>query len=365
MPSRLVLGVLLGSTHGWDHTLVRDSASCAVDDSFLGHHCTATDCASVCATTPGCWFFSLGRGALHECRCWAKYTADDDCTDGQFVGDDNYDFYRIDGLTNKTGGPFMFMREPRQYNGAKVACEGVGGQLASIHTPEENAAAWSLCRPFQCWIGLSDHEQEGNWQWSDGWPADFTRFPGGVAPWGPGQPDNQGLFGGDSDGAYIYTQTNQYTVAGGMWDDSPYDMNAGYLCRMGATPPPPKPSRIGPFSFVADHMTYHAAAGHCRNSVGGHLASIHTPEENADVLTLCAPEMCWIGFSDRATEGTWLWEDGSPAQFASFLGGSAPWNPGQPDNSGLFGADSDAAYMAPASNQYVMAGTWVSDAASR
>ena len=95
-----------------------------------------------------------------------------------------------------------------------------GGDLASIRSAGENQVVWQLCAPYNCWIGFSDEAQEGSWTWSDGSAADFRSFPGGLAPWNPGQPDNSGLFGGDSDAAYMFGTSNEY-VRAGTWDDSP------------------------------------------------------------------------------------------------------------------------------------------------
>jgi hypothetical protein len=38
----------------------------------------------------------------------------------------------------------------------------------------------------------------------------------------------------------------------------------------------------------------------------------------------------WIGYTDAAAEGTWVWVDGSQNQ----AGFSPPWSSGEPNNSG-------------------------------
>ena len=76
---------------------------------------------------------------------------------------------------------------------------------------------------------------------------------------------------------------------------------------------------------------------------GGHLASIHSFEDNERVRRLCAPDECWIGFNDRQVEGTWVWTDGSATDFSTFPGHVAPWNPGEPN--GHAGEATDGAYI--------------------
>ena len=62
-----------------------------------------------------------------------------------------------------------------------------------------------LCAPSSCWIGFNDIKVEGTWEWSDGTPADFSQFPGGEAPWKPGEPNGRGFgpYDEKTDGAYM------------------------------------------------------------------------------------------------------------------------------------------------------------------
>ena len=61
------------------------------------------------------------------------------------------------------------------------------------------------------------------------------------------------------------------------------------------------------------------------NSLGGHLVSINSAEENAfltDILTL---QSAWIGLSDVANEGVFEWSNGQALSYSN-------WYPGQPNN---------------------------------
>jgi len=66
---------------------------------------------------------------------------------------------------------------------------------------------------------------------------------------------------------------------------------------------------------------------------------------------------CWIGFNDRAVEGTWVWSDGTPASFAAFAGGVAPWSPSHPDDIRLqsFKEFYDGAFMHPQTGKWTSA----------
>lgn len=62
---------------------------------------------------------------------------------------------------------------------------------------------------------------------------------------------------------------------------------------------------------------------------GGHLAVISSAEENAlvaELMNRCQNQYgCWIGADDNASEGKFVWVDGTPVSFSN-------WNSGQPDN---------------------------------
>jgi hypothetical protein len=77
------------------------------------------------------------------------------------------------------------------WDAAEQQCVGWGGHLASIGSPEENAAldAWpaqlglSTADGSGIWVGGTDAQSDGQFLWVDGSP--FT-----LQGWAPGQPDN-------------------------------------------------------------------------------------------------------------------------------------------------------------------------------
>ena len=64
-------------------------------------------------------------------------------------------------------------------------------------------------------------------------------------------------------------------------------------------------------------------------AAGMELASVHSDEENALLLTAAAGNTVWIGGTeDAASQGTWVWSpSGTPLSYKN-------WANGMPDNQG-------------------------------
>lgn len=65
---------------------------------------------------------------------------------------------------------------------------------------------------------------------------------------------------------------------------------------------------------------------------GANLISVQSAAENADLLQALsnqgyANQVVWIGFTDAAVEGTFVWYDGAPVTYSN-------WAPGEPNNAG-------------------------------
>jgi predicted outer membrane repeat protein len=77
------------------------------------------------------------------------------------------------------------------------------------------------------------------------------------------------------------------------------------------------------------------------NGIAGKLPTIETGSENATVQSLAQSigSNVWLGGSDNAVEGTWIWEDGSQFWNGDTTGTNVPgeysnWTAGQPDSGG-------------------------------
>ena len=101
---------------------------------------------------------------------------------------------------------------------AKEFCRKSASSLTSVHSMEENQFISALARAKGAeknfWIGLSDIEKEGNWQWEDGSNWSFSN-------WIPKQPNNAK---GNQDCVAISSSSEQ-------WADDPCEMQRFVVCK--------------------------------------------------------------------------------------------------------------------------------------
>ncbi|XP_036391089.1 galactose-specific lectin nattectin-like [Megalops cyprinoides] len=86
------------------------------------------------------------------------------------------------GWTEFQSRCFLFSSKKKPWIQAEKHCLKLGGNLASVHSPQE----YHLIQKFtteNAWIGGHDAVEEGQWLWSDGSPFLYTK-------WTPRQPDN-------------------------------------------------------------------------------------------------------------------------------------------------------------------------------
>ena len=89
---------------------------------------------------------------------------------------------QIAGFVNmgKHGDSYYYCsKEPASWQNAKAICEANGGHLAIITSAAENSYLADQLPQQSAWIGLSDHQSEGNFKWVDGSSL------GSYQPWYP------------------------------------------------------------------------------------------------------------------------------------------------------------------------------------
>merc|ERR1719317_481119 len=77
-------------------------------------------------------------------------------------------------------------------------------------------------------------------------------------------------------------------------------------------------------------LDWTGAENHCQGE-GGHLASVHSAEENNFISGLDS-NLLWLGGTDATSEGSWVWSDGTIFSFTN-------WATGQPDNAHGYNQD--------------------------
>lgn len=111
----------------------------------------------------------------------------------------------------------VFRQEGLSWHEKARLCEEMGGYLACIETPEEQAFIAKLANEEYLSLGATDEEEEGAWKWVNGAPWEFTA-------WMDGQPNN---WGGDENYLATYDE--------GLWVDvhaegEDFWMPTGYIC---------------------------------------------------------------------------------------------------------------------------------------
>jgi hypothetical protein len=109
---------------------------------------------------------------------------------------------------------YFISETPTNWSAAKAAAEAAGGHLVTVTSPEEKNFLAAFNRNF--WIGLSDEQTEGVYQWVTGEPYVYSN-------WNPGEPNNAG--------------NEDYTEMGGLsgaWNDLNNFNNRLYVIEMAA-----------------------------------------------------------------------------------------------------------------------------------
>lgn len=79
------------------------------------------------------------------------------------------------------------------------------------------------------------------------------------------------------------------------------------------------------YSVLKKRVSWEEAVKECE-ALGGHLVTIESSEELAFVKRLAGSSRLWVGATDRAREGQWVWLSGRPVPQ-----GGAMWKSGEPN----------------------------------
>ncbi|XP_077427610.1 type-2 ice-structuring protein-like [Vanacampus margaritifer] len=87
------------------------------------------------------------------------------------------------GWSENAGRCFFFDATQKTWAEAQAHCQGIGGNLASLHSDDDNTFVQTLTQKNPAWLGGTDCQTSGAWFWMDGTQM-MRRF------WCPLKPDN-------------------------------------------------------------------------------------------------------------------------------------------------------------------------------
>jgi hypothetical protein len=206
------------------------------------------------------------------------------------------------------GHEYWSCSNPRTWNEARLNCQNVGMDLVAIEDATE--ASYLTGRlGGERYIGLSDREEEGTWQWSNGSATAYCGATGGRTPYGG--------YANWASGEPVRIDDCKSVTANGR---------SYWACK--------------------NRVPFATADAKCR-AAGLTLATIEDPSENALLASAISVDS-WLGATDRDEEGKWRWPN--QVQFwqgntggTSIAGRFARWALGEPNSQ--FALDEDCAIM--------------------
>ncbi|KAF6131555.1 mannose receptor C-type 1 [Phyllostomus discolor] len=221
---------------------------------------------------------------------------------------------------------------------ANQTCVNEKAYLTTVEDRYEQAFLTSFVglRPEKYfWIGLSDIQNKGTFQWTIEEQVQFTHWNVEMPGRKPG---------------CVAMKTG---IAGGLWDVLKCEEKAKFVCKYWAegvtrppepttTPEPKCPEDWGTTSKsslcfklftkgIHEKKTWFEARDFCR-ALGGDLASINNKEEKQTIWRLITAsatyhELFWLGLTYGSPSEGFTWSDGSPVSYEN-------WAYGEPNNYG-------------------------------
>ncbi|KAG8519253.1 CD209 antigen [Galemys pyrenaicus] len=118
------------------------------------------------------------------------------------------------------GSCYFFSRSKNNWKDSVSMCKDMDAHMVVVNSAAEQKfiESWDLREEKRTWIGLSDHHNEGSWQWVDGSPL-------ALSFWRQGEPNNFG----DEDCVELYKDG---------WNDGLCNFENAWICEMPSAPCP-------------------------------------------------------------------------------------------------------------------------------
>lgn len=114
--------------------------------------------------------------------------------------------------TNAANGHLYYLLTPSGWTLAEAEAVSLGGHLVTINDDAEQKWVYSIFGTNEIWIGLTDRDVEGTFQWVSGETSTYRN-------WDPGEPNNAASGNNNQDYVHIYSITNSTVSRRGKWDD--------------------------------------------------------------------------------------------------------------------------------------------------
>lgn len=299
---------------------------------------------------------------------------DGDLTDSHFLGTvtsaGKY-YAKVVPVWTYNGHTYLMTDGSMTWTAAEAYAEEVGGHLVTINDAAENAWVQTFVDTFGwVWLGYTDEAVEGTWAWASGESATYTN-------WASSRPDNSDSWYGKAEADYAWMQYDgtwddagtQPTMCGlieldgsgsdggstGTWAQYLLDVDVADVTAPEVVSVSSLPEDGGSTSSVVDKLVVtvsedlapatvnvnswvYSYNGHAyvltsgsmtwadaeayAESLGGHLVTINDAAENAWATSLISNYgAVWIGLTDEATEGTWVWSNGESATYRNWASG--------------------------------------------
>ncbi len=225
-----------------------------------------------------------------------------------------------DWVTNPANGHSYQEINCTSYANCETSAISEGAHLVTINDQAEQIWLVTIFGTgVDRWIGYSDAETEGQWKWVSGEHSTYTN-------WAPGEPNNYNC---DQDYALM-------TIYSGVWDDigscNPQWTATTYaIIEKDVTEP----------TWIFNPATRHwykeincSTFSSCEADAVSERAHLVTINDQAEQIWLVATYGTtfprWIGYTDEATEGQWVWTSGEQSAYTNWAANEPNnWNCGE------------------------------------
>jgi len=267
--------------------------------------------------------------------------------DDTLVGGEGDDLLVVGGGSGET--KYEIVQGDFTWEEAKTDAEARGGHLATVGSEEAwNEIQGVLSEGVNFWLGATDLQVEGGWNWIDGTPWGFSNWQLGEPNNARGMEDYLMVYGNSE---HTWNDDNTWTaqsyllekesgttsgnnslsggagndtLQGGGGNDTLSGGDGNDLITAGSG------AGASNYEIVEGSFTWDEAKADAE-ARGGHLATVGSQEEWDKIKEFLPNGVIWLGGTDADSEGNWHWIDGSawigmPNEFPSWSGLVQPDN---------------------------------------